>query len=207
APPRPPRGRTAQAPSGYPRTPRAPAPEPPPFAPRSPSPPPTPPRHRPPRSARSRSPPLSASFLAFPPLLHTHPHAESLECRSDREAEGAEFLAPLRIRVHAVVDADRAEGRYPSHPKSHGLLQIRDVELLPIVDVRAPDIADVVEGGDPDAEVQRNGVFDIPEELDVAADPRPGRILGRYLLGLEAADGVGSAGQEQLEQRDGGASP
>src|SRR6185312_4706773 len=116
------------------------------FAPRSSAHPPTPPRHRPPRSARSRSSPLSASFLALPPLLHTCSHAVLLECRSHGEAEGAEGLALLRIRVHAVVDADRPEGRYPSHPKPDGLLQIGDVEREPIGNIRTPDIADVVEG-------------------------------------------------------------
>ena len=103
-------GPSEPAPAGYPRTPRAPAlgaaagraevvgtPTHAAYG------------DRPPRSARSRSPPLSASFLASL-LCHTA-RMPSLECRSHGEAEGAEVLALLRIRVHAVVDADRPEGR------------------------------------------------------------------------------------------------
>src|SRR6266542_2552751 len=125
-----------------------------------------------------------------------------LECRPHREVEVPELLAPPPVQVHAVVHADRSKGRHPAKAYPAGVMQVGDVELLPGRNVRPPHVPHVDERRRPDAEEERDGVLDVSDQLDVAADPRPAGVLRRHLLRLEAPDGVGATEEEALEERD-----
>src|SRR5713101_3952082 len=124
-----------------------------------------------------------------------------LERRAHGEVELAELVPRPRVWIDAVVDADGAEGRVPAQAHAHRVLEVREVDLLPQVIVRAIHVARVEEDGQLDAVEGRDGVLHVAEDLEVAADPGARIVPRRDLTELEAADRVRAAEVETLEER------
>src|SRR5262245_11441615 len=106
------------------------------------------------------------------------------------------LLALLLVEIEAVVYADRPERRYPTDTAAGRVVQVGQVEFR----VEAVHVADIDERRQADVERQRDDVFDIAEDLAGAADAVAELVDRRDLARLEAADGVGAAQVEALEQ-------
>src|SRR5262245_11756591 len=110
------------------------------------------------------------------------------ERRPDRELEVAELVLRAGVQVDPVVYPDGAERGHPAQPAARRIVQVAQGEIRSPRDVRAPHLPDVDERRRPDAEEQRDGVFDVAEQIDVTADLGAAGVLRRDLLGLEAPD-------------------
>src|SRR6266850_919153 len=130
-----------------------------------------------------------------------------LECRTHGEVELAELVPRSRVWIDAVVDADGPEGRVPAQAHAHRVLEAREVDLRSEVTVGAIHVARVEEEGQLDPPESRDGVLHVAEDLEVAADPRARIVPRGDLTELEAADGIGAAEVEALEEGHGSVVP
>src|SRR6266542_2825160 len=115
-----------------------------------------------------------------------------LERCAHRELDVADFFLARRGRVETIVDPDRTEGRVPTDTGSHRVLELREVDRRAEALVRPVHVTHIEEKGGTKAERQRHGVFEVAEDLEVAADLGARGVLRRDLTGLEAANGIRS---------------
>src|SRR5438105_10784236 len=126
-----------------------------------------------------------------------------LERRTHGEVELAEFVPRSGVWIDAVVDADGPEGRVPAQTHAHRVLEAREVDLRSDATVGAIHVARVEEEGQLGPPEGRDGVLQVAEDLEVASDPRARLVSRGDLTELEAADGIGAAEVEALEERHG----
>src|SRR5712692_8071700 len=144
------------------------------------------------------APSTTAALTSFMPLIASCP--PRLECGAHGEVEVTELLTLLLIQLDAVVDPDRAERRVPPESEARAVAQVGRIEPGSVRLVGPPHIAHIVEQRRANSEEQRDQVLDVPDDLDVAADPRPAAVPGRHLQRLELAQRVGAAKVESLEE-------
>src|SRR5436309_13119481 len=131
------------------------------------------------------------------------PLSFGLERSAHRELDISDAFLAGGGRVEAVVDADRTEGRVPANAGSHRVLELGEVDRRAEALVRPVHVAHVEEHGHAQVEREGHGVFEVAEDLEVAADLGARGVLRRDVASLEAADAVGAAEEVALEERHG----
>ena len=104
----------------------------------------------------------------------------------------------LSIDLDAVVEADRTERRQPTDAPAHVRAETARRDVRP----RSVDVADVEEPGQPEPERQRDVIFGVAQDFSGAAHREPGGVDRGHLAELPAAQAVGTAQEEALEDRD-----
>src|SRR5262249_38885289 len=135
------------------------------------------------------------------------PLSSWLERAAHRELDIADLLLPGGGRIEAIVYPDRTEGGVPPDARTHRVLEIGQVDGQVHALVRTVHVADVEEHGRAQVEGQGHGVLDVAQDLEVAADLRPGVVHRRDVARLEAPDGVRPAQEVALEEWGGTVRP